>query len=114
MTSADKRRLGLYLHIPFCLSKCAYCDFCSVAGSGNHARSVYVDALCREMSEMGKKAKGYTVDIANNKFGVEFASFDFMTDIIQSQRNIKLPMGAGAYKVTDADNNDKPSESSFL
>ena len=53
------------------------------------------------------------VDIANNKFGVEFASFSFMTDVIQSTRNIKLPMGAGAYKTTDANNSDKPSESGF-
>ena len=53
------------------------------------------------------------VDIANNKFGVEFASFDFMTDVVQSTRNIKLPMGAGAYKVTDSENADAPSESAF-
>ncbi len=53
------------------------------------------------------------VDIANNKFGVEYASFDFMADIIQSPRNIKLPMGAGSYKVTDADNSDNPSENKF-
>ena len=53
------------------------------------------------------------VDIENNKFGVEFASFDFMTDIVQSTRNIKIPMGAGAYKATDTSNSDAPSESSF-
>ncbi len=53
------------------------------------------------------------MDIANNKFGVEFASFDFMTDVIQSTRNIKLPMGAGSYKCTDAENSDTPSESAF-
>ena len=53
------------------------------------------------------------VDIENNKFGVEFASFDFMTDIVQSTRNIKLPLGAGAYKVTDKNNSDTPSESDF-
>jgi len=53
------------------------------------------------------------VDIANNQFGVEFASFSFMKDIIQSNRNIKLPMGAGSYKCTDKDNNDNPSESKF-
>ncbi len=53
------------------------------------------------------------VDIANNQFGVEFGSFSFMTDIIQSTRNIKLPMGAGAYKVTDNQNSDTPSESAF-
>ena len=53
------------------------------------------------------------VDIANNKFGVEFANFGFMTETIQSPRNIKLPMGAGSYVATDAKNNDNPSESDF-
>ncbi len=53
------------------------------------------------------------VDIANNQFGVEFGSFSFMTDIIQSTRNIKLPMGAGPYKATDSQNSDNPSESGF-
>ncbi len=52
------------------------------------------------------------VDIANNQFGVEFASFDFMTDIVQSTRNIKIPMGAGSYKATNSKNED-PSESDF-
>ncbi|MBO5129902.1 MAG: hypothetical protein J6B95_06120 [Oscillospiraceae bacterium] len=52
------------------------------------------------------------VDIANNKFGVEFASYDFMTDTIQSTRNIKIPMGAGAYKATDASNGEA-GESTF-
>ncbi len=53
------------------------------------------------------------VDIKNNKFGVEYASFNFMTDIVQSTRNIKLPMGAGSYKATDSQNSDNPSESGF-
>ena len=53
------------------------------------------------------------VDVANNKFGVEFASYDFMTTIVQSTRNIKLPMGAGSYKVTNATNSDTPTESEF-
>ena len=53
------------------------------------------------------------VDIAKNQFGVEFASFDFMTTIIQSTRNIKLPMGAGAYKVSDSQNSDNPGQNDF-
>ncbi len=53
------------------------------------------------------------VDIANNKFGVEYASYGFMTDIVQSTRNIKIPMGAGSYKATDSQNSDTPTESSF-
>ena len=53
------------------------------------------------------------VDIANNQFGVEYASFDFMTKIIQSNRNNSIPMGAGAYKATDSKNNDDPASGDF-
>ncbi len=54
------------------------------------------------------------VDIENDKFGVEWGSFDFMRNVIQSTRNLKLPMGAGAYKVTDRSNNDSPSINDFF
>ncbi|MBQ8371688.1 MAG: hypothetical protein IJX38_01935 [Clostridia bacterium] len=53
------------------------------------------------------------MDIANNKFGVEFASFDFMKNVIQSTRNVKLPMGAGAYQVTDRNNSSNPAHNEF-
>ncbi len=59
-------------------------------------------------------AEGYEVDIANNEFGVEYASFDFMRDVIQSTRNIKVPMGAGPYKATDRNNSDTPKEDEFF
>lgn len=38
----------LYIHIPFCARKCAYCDFVSYAGCQNRMHE-YVDALIREM-----------------------------------------------------------------
>ena len=53
------------------------------------------------------------VDIANDQFGVDFASFDFMSKVIQAPRNVKLPMGAGSYKVTDANNSDSPAQTDF-
>ena len=39
---------GLYIHIPFCRSKCGYCDFNSYAGMG-HLAPEYVDALITQM-----------------------------------------------------------------
>jgi peptide/nickel transport system substrate-binding protein len=54
------------------------------------------------------------VDIANNKFGVEYGSYDFMTTVIQSPRNVKVPMGAGAYVATDAEGNDNPEGTAFF
>ena len=53
------------------------------------------------------------MDIKNNKFGVEFASFKFMSDIIQSPRNVSVPMGAGPYKATNRDNADNPAGTAF-
>jgi putative oxygen-independent coproporphyrinogen III oxidase len=38
---------GLYVHIPFCLTRCGYCDFNAFAGL-DHLRSRYVRALIRE------------------------------------------------------------------
>lgn len=40
--------LGLYVHIPFCASKCSYCDFASFAGQ-MHLREAYVSRLCDEI-----------------------------------------------------------------
>ncbi len=42
---------GIYVHIPFCRSKCFYCGFYSVASS--RRREEYVRALCREMELRG-------------------------------------------------------------
>jgi oxygen-independent coproporphyrinogen-3 oxidase len=38
---------GLYVHVPFCLTRCGYCDFNAYAGL-DHLASRYVDALLRE------------------------------------------------------------------
>lgn len=38
--------LGLYIHIPFCKSKCAYRDFYSLPRSESRMDSDYTDALC--------------------------------------------------------------------
>lgn len=40
---------GLYVHIPFCLRKCGYCDFYSVA-SDTELMSKYIDEVCRELT----------------------------------------------------------------
>lgn len=41
--------LGLYVHIPFCVRKCLYCDFCSYAGQTQSVRERYVKALSEQM-----------------------------------------------------------------
>ena len=59
-----KKELELYLHIPFCVSKCRYCDFLS-APSGEEQRQIYVERLCRRIR--------YWSDVVHN-YGYEIVS----------------------------------------
>ncbi|MCL4193762.1 MAG: radical SAM family heme chaperone HemW [Thermoguttaceae bacterium] len=47
--------IGLYVHVPFCVSKCAYCDFASCAGREADI-PVYVEAVIREIARRGALA----------------------------------------------------------
>ena len=52
--------LGLYVHIPFCVRKCNYCDFCSFNISLIEWRDKYIDRLCEEIASY--KNKGIRLD----------------------------------------------------
>ena len=48
------KKLGLYVHFPFCASKCNYCDFNSYCGK-NHKQQDYLFALIKEMQAKSKQ-----------------------------------------------------------
>ena len=51
---------GIYIHVPFCSSRCIYCDFYSTT-YGMEMRSAYVEALCREMAERKQELNGQEI-----------------------------------------------------
>ena len=55
-----EKRLGLYIHIPICLRKCAYCDFYSTTDT--NCRVSYVRALIEQIRSFDIPAKDYIVD----------------------------------------------------
>lgn len=55
------KTLGLYLHIPFCVRKCAYCDFLSFPAEEDE-KSRYTEALIREIEAEGRKTGDFAVD----------------------------------------------------
>jgi len=47
---------GIYLHIPFCKSRCSYCDFATDVYKSSEAVERYVAALCRELEHFDSQA----------------------------------------------------------
>ena len=53
--------LGVYIHIPFCASKCSYCDFYSLAGQDSKMDK-YLAALLRHIEESAPQMAPYFID----------------------------------------------------
>lgn len=62
---------GVYLHIPFCKSRCSYCDFATDVWRSVEAVERYVDAICREVK--GRNPNG-SEGVENAKRGVRNAA----------------------------------------
>ena len=58
----NKTPLGIYIHVPFCRSKCNYCDFYSMPCKDDALMDSYLDAVCAHIREAGALAPGYRVD----------------------------------------------------
>lgn len=83
----QSKSLGLYVHIPFCRSKCQYCDFYSTPRSEKTPEMMdrYVKALDAHIKEGGARATKYVVDSVYfgggtpSYFGAERLRQTFMT-----------------------------------
>lgn len=58
----NKTPLGIYIHVPFCRSKCQYCDFYSLAAKDDKLMDGYLNAVCAHIKEAGALAPNYKVD----------------------------------------------------
>ena len=59
--SDGKKSFGIYVHIPFCVRKCLYCDFCSFARGEDMMRE-YCEELCRRMERAARACLEYEAD----------------------------------------------------
>lgn len=59
-TAHMRKKLELYIHIPFCVRKCAYCDFLS-APAGEEIQAAYVEQLCGEIGRSEALAQDYEI-----------------------------------------------------
>lgn len=78
--------LGLYIHIPFCRSKCQYCDFYSLSGREDRMDE-YQKALLAHLTESAPQARAFTVDTIY--FGGGTPSFYGSRRLIELLKRIK-------------------------
>ncbi|NLO49062.1 MAG: radical SAM family heme chaperone HemW [Clostridiales bacterium] len=57
----SEKTVGIYIHIPFCASKCSYCDFYSLAGCDDLIPK-YQSALLKHIKEFAPRLAGYYID----------------------------------------------------
>ncbi len=83
-----KKELELYIHIPFCVRKCAYCDFLSGPSDDETIRN-YVEALCKEINANEEFAKEHVVTTIFLGGGTpSVLSGDQMTYIFDAVKNV--------------------------
>ena len=58
----NKNSLGIYIHIPFCIKKCNYCDFCSFPHLKSDIMERYSQELVKRIKEFAKKYPSKRVD----------------------------------------------------
>ena len=57
----EKKPLGIYVHVPFCKSKCVYCDFYSLPNA-EEKMDAYVKAVAAHLTETAPRAERHRVD----------------------------------------------------
>ena len=62
ITRKNKQPLGIYIHVPFCRSKCQYCDFYSLTTKDDKLMDSYLEAMTRHIKESGALAPNHKVD----------------------------------------------------
>ena len=83
----NKIPLGIYIHVPFCRSKCQYCDFYSVSSKKELNFDGYLDAVCTHIKEAGPQTPNHIVDTIYFGGGTpSFLGADGMTAILTAVR----------------------------
>jgi oxygen-independent coproporphyrinogen-3 oxidase len=85
------RPLSLYLHIPFCTHRCAYCDFNTYAGQ-EELIPAYVDALIREINFVGNQLR--TTRPSDDQTPVHTVFFGGGTPSLLSPQQVESILGS--------------------
>ncbi|MBR5227308.1 MAG: radical SAM family heme chaperone HemW [Clostridia bacterium] len=77
-------KIGIYIHIPFCESKCFYCDFCSSSSSNESTVQAYIESLIEEILSQSEMLSEYNIDTIYIGGGTpSFIDAKYIKDVMQ-------------------------------
>lgn len=81
------KEIGIYIHIPFCKSKCIYCDFNSFAKKDYYIEE-YINAVIKEIEEYGKQNKEVLIKTIYIGGGTpSYISENYIKEILEAIKN---------------------------
>lgn len=81
------KEIGIYIHIPFCKSKCIYCDFNSFAKKDYYIEE-YINAAIKEIEEYGKQNKELLIKTIYIGGGTpSYISENYIKEILEAIKN---------------------------
>ena len=95
---------GIYVHIPFCVRKCIYCDFNSYAGCSDETVNGYFSALekearlLKELAEQGQKEKAVPVPLQETRVSLEKQLKRYAAEVLPAD---SLFIGGGTPSLAD-------------
>ena len=89
------RALSVYIHIPFCRQKCAYCDFVSFAGQ-DRLIPAYAAELCREIRDQAERFPDLVVETVYIGGGTPSLLPGECVETILSELKASFKVAAGA------------------
>jgi oxygen-independent coproporphyrinogen III oxidase len=102
-TAVAESAAGLYLHIPFCKSRCSYCDFATDVFKNEAAVERYVNALCQEISDFRFQISNDKSRIPNPESQIETVYFGGGTPSLLTPRQLERILNTVHKKFSVAD-----------
>lgn len=90
------REIGIYIHVPFCLRKCLYCDFCSFPLADPKLTDRYADRLCGQIRDVCSRTCGLRADTVFFGGGTPTLLSETQWDRILGTLRDSLDLSAGA------------------
>lgn len=96
INSLNNTNISLYIHIPFCSTKCGYCNLFSIVTNSKNLIDEYINTICKQILQYSKILKNKNVNVNQIVFGggtpfiLSINHFDILFEHIENNFNVSI------------------------